>query len=127
MSIKLWVDDLRVAPEGWHWAKTVTEAIRILDEQDVSEVAVDHDICHENKMLAGEQEFYSTSACPETFEPVARFIAMMWKEGEAFPDFVTIHTANPIGAQKMKEILSQCSTGIVVTVKLAEQVEWPEE
>ena len=74
MVIKLWVDDIRPAPEGWHWAETVTEAIRILDTAEVTELSLDHDISYKVSIGHGDPRPFCS---PETFEPVARFIAMM--------------------------------------------------
>ncbi|MGV8875505.1 MAG: cyclic-phosphate processing receiver domain-containing protein [Rhodococcus sp. (in: high G+C Gram-positive bacteria)] len=42
--MKLWVDDLRLPPEGWEWAKTSREAITALSSSDVSELSLDHDL-----------------------------------------------------------------------------------
>jgi hypothetical protein len=42
--MRLWVDDLRVAPEGWVWVKTIGAAIRILRTGKVIELALDHDL-----------------------------------------------------------------------------------
>lgn len=94
--IKLFVDDLRKCPEGWHLARTVTEAIRILATQDVSSVSLDHDISHV-KEVNGIAHPY---ACPETFEPVAWYLRAIEFKGP-----IILHTANPIGAEKMKQIL----------------------
>ena len=43
--MRLWVDDLRIPPAGWEWAKTSAEAIRILDARvgDVEMMSLDHD------------------------------------------------------------------------------------
>jgi hypothetical protein len=30
----LWIDDIRVAPDGWMWAKTSQEAIAAIDAND---------------------------------------------------------------------------------------------
>lgn len=102
MSMKLYVDDLRQCPEGWQLARTVTEAIRILDTQRVTHVSLDHDISH-GVEVNGLTRLYP---CGETFEPVARFIGMMVEaSGEIGPQ-VTLHTANPVGAEKMRSILA---------------------
>lgn len=133
MAIKLYVDDIRnpdffVGP-GWHWARTVTEAIRILHTQEVSEVSIDHDICHPG------------TACPETFEPVARFIVTwIWDmDDETYGERyvrargnsnyegglpVTIHTANPTGAENMRQILETFGGHrVTVSVKMATSLE----
>jgi len=42
--MKLWVDDLRVAPAGWVWVKTIGAAIRHLKTGTVTDLALDHDL-----------------------------------------------------------------------------------
>ena len=98
MSIKLWVDDIRTEPEGWQRARSVTEAIRILDTMEVSEVSIDHDISMKVSVGHGDPRPF---ASPETFEPVARFIAAKYVPGIV----ITLHTASSIGAEKMAGIL----------------------
>jgi hypothetical protein len=121
MSIRLYVDDIRKEPEGWVRAKTVTEAIRILDEQDVVEVSLDHDISMKVSVGYGDSRPF---ASPETYEPVARFIRQMalahLNGGGSFNiNKVTLHTANAVGAEKMKAILAPVSQIIKVEVSLS--------
>lgn len=106
--MKLWVDDIRPAPEGWHRARSVTEAIRILATMDVDEVSLDHDISMKvsvGDLAAGYSEprpFRSN----ETFEPVAQYLALLaCCEGVWRPHKVTIHTANSVAAEKMRALL----------------------
>jgi hypothetical protein len=107
MGLLLWVDDLRnpidFCPEGelWHWAKTVTEAIRVLATVEVSRVSLDHDIMEYKPQPDGVLAV-STGMSMETFEPVARYIALM-----PDPPKVAIHTANPAGRSKMEAILAE--------------------
>lgn len=96
--MKLYVDDLRECPKGWFLARTVTEAIRILATRDVTDVSLDHDISHSVNMGNG---IYNHSACKETFEPVAWYLAAI-----SFKGLITLHTANPVGALSMKNILA---------------------
>ena len=109
MKIKLWVDDIRPAPEGWVRAHSVTQAIRFLDTQDVVEVSLDHDISM--KVAVGDKELGYSEPRPfrsnETFEPVARFIVAKYYNKRYYdPGLnITIHTANSVAADKMYEIL----------------------
>jgi hypothetical protein len=114
MGIKLWVDDLRQEPADWVWAKTATEAIRILDTQDVEEVSLDHDITHSHPTDTGR--LFTPTACPETYEAVARFIAA--KPGGI--KRVHIHTANPGGAQRMALIIGGAQPHIKLSRRLGE-------
>lgn len=105
--MKLYVDDIRKEPQGWVRAKTVSEAIRIIATQSVDEVSLDHDISHRINMDSIARPF----PCGETFEPVAWFL-----RGIKFSGKVTLHTANPIGAKKMAEILAD--VGIQAKIEL---------
>jgi hypothetical protein len=91
--MKLFVDDERPCPPGWELARTVTEAIRMLDTVPFDEVSLGYD-------AGGE----------ETFEPVARFIAVKngySQEYELYSPLpkITIHSSNPVGAESMRLIL----------------------
>lgn len=107
--IKLFVDDLRPAPEGWELARTISKAIRILDTLQVSEVSLDHDIASSLSIRE-----------PETFEPVARFIVRIY--GGFIPGIhkpkVTLHTGSPSGAQKLKAILADAGIDSIIAPKL---------
>lgn len=105
--MKLYVDDLRKEPPGWVRAKTVTEAIRILATQNVREISLDHDIATE---CCG-----CVRSSWETFEPVAWFLSLQYRYGDWRPK-VTLHTANPVGAKKMAEILADA--GIKAEIRL---------
>jgi len=106
--LKLFVDDYRPAPEGWHLAKTITEAVRILSGPVYADVvSLDHDIIYRE----GKHSFSE-----ETFATVARYIALMSKE--RLPKIVYIHTANPTGARDIEEILD----GIVPTERVGDSV-----
>lgn len=88
--MKLFVDDIRKCPKTWILARTITDAIRILATIHVTHVSLDHDI---QQSIPGTRGF-------ETFEPVARYIALM-----VDPPEVQFHTGNPIGGQKMADII----------------------
>jgi hypothetical protein len=93
--LKVFVDDLRDCPKGWQVARTITEAIRILSTQPVEEVSLDHDImAHVN--VASE----------ETFEPVARYLAVLNSILELNNQIkVRIHTSNTTAGKVMADIL----------------------
>lgn len=45
-QIRLWIDDVRLPPAGWEWAKTSEEAMQLITNEDIeiSEVSFDHDL-----------------------------------------------------------------------------------
>lgn len=121
MGIKLWVDDIRnpvwFVGDGWHWVKTVTEAICIIDEQDIEAISLDHDISMKVSVGYGDARPFCS---PETFEPVARFIAAKYLHEihggrTEFPP-ITLHTASSVGAEKMKRILNDAGLDCAVSL-----------
>ena len=42
--MKVWLDDVRTSPKGWTWVKTPKEAATLVEENDVDEVSLDHDL-----------------------------------------------------------------------------------
>lgn len=91
VKMKLFIDDLREPWPGWTLARTITQAIRILELFAVEEVSLDHDI---QQTVFGHTEM-------ETFEPVARYLLVM----PAPPPVIRFHTGNPTGGKRMAEIL----------------------
>ena len=93
MGIKLFVDDYRMCPKGWHPAKTVTDAIRILATVAVDEVSLDHDIIARCNRHTWDNE---------TFFTVAYYLALMPLETRPK---IRIHTGNIPQGRKMAELL----------------------
>lgn len=98
--MKLWVDDLRTAPEGWELARTIKDAIRMLATGLVEEVSLDHDIACFATIRFHDAIVPVEHTSEETFEPVAHYIALM-----PVKPIVRIHTGNPVGGERMAEIL----------------------
>ena len=94
MAAKLWIDDIRVAPEGWLWAKSSKEALAMLNDPKliIDEISFDHD-------LGGD----------DTTIPVAEFLEeIAYERQDTFPWVKWhIHSANPIGARNLRRILEQ--------------------
>ena len=97
-GIKLWVDDIRCAPQGWVLARTITEAIKTLAVLNVEEVSLDHDVAYFD-----ERGSWSGKNSAENFTSVAWFIRQLPPEER--PHTVYIHTANPEGAVVLNHIL----------------------
>lgn len=120
MDVKLWVDDFYAAPEGWHWAKTNTEAIRILSNPiiNVQEMAIDHDIYH--SMPEEGMTLVKAIVCAETFEATARFIKMRQSLGPYSKIYVTIQTGSPAGRKILVDILKD-TPGIEYAIAYTKQ------
>ncbi len=109
--MKVWIDELREAPKGWEWARTVNEAIRLLAEEEIHEVSMDYNVSLLVSIGTGTQYEVQTD---ETFEPVALFITHAFPT-KSFP--IEIHSDSEEGQQKLSEIFN----GWEVTIDPAEQ------
>lgn len=86
--MKLWVDDVRVAPEGYVWCKSVNEARQaILSNPDFELIDIDHDAGD----YAGDGGDY------------IRLLDWLEETGRTYP--IRIHSMNPVGVGNMRAIL----------------------
>jgi hypothetical protein len=89
--MKLYLDDERPAPEGWVLVKTSREAIEVLCTGTVEELSLDHDLGDGNGSgydvltWLEEQVYFGRMSCPKS---------------------IHIHSANPVGCQRMKQVIS---------------------
>ena len=97
--MKLWIDDVRPAPEGYYWCRSVKEAINIIiyceatvewdmiDAHTIELIDVDHD--------AGD---YAKDG--------GDYIKLLdWLEETSRNYPIRIHSMNPIGVQNMRAII----------------------
>ena len=96
--MKLWVDDIRNAPDDtWTVARTITAAFNILSKMDAEIISLDHDISHQVSIGTGLERPFP---CPETFVPVAHYAGLNHSAKKFH-----LHTSNPVGARVMKDLL----------------------
>jgi hypothetical protein len=117
MGLRLYVDDIRSCPEGYILCRTVTEAIRLLDTQDVSMVSLDHDI--QLSMPSPSGAIFIPVSSGETFEPVARFIA----NNPGAVTHVHFQTSNPAGGERMANIIRDRQPYIRITSAIGRSYE----
>ena len=93
--MKLWVDDVRPAPEGYAWCKSVNEAKEKIRNREfdmlptITMIDIDHD--------AGD---YANDG--------GDFINLLnWLEytGRNYP--IRIHSMNPVGVENMRRIIKR--------------------
>lgn len=90
--MKIWLDDLRPAPEGFLWLKTSQELLdwmqsRRADGLDLGElISFDHD-------LGGD-------------DTSRRCVYWMCENG-MFPQRVRVHSANPVGADYLRGMIQR--------------------
>lgn len=102
--MRLYIDDIRPAPEGWQQARTVTDAIRFIAMfgEQITDISLDHDISYAVEVAGTQRPFPS----PEDFTAVAWYIKSVYEGADIA---ITIHSANPVGAERIREILKDFS------------------
>ena len=112
--MNLWIDDIRNSPDGDEWitCRTVTSAVNAMQQfvTDIERISFDHDISHQISV----GNFSRPLPCDETFRPAANFLGLLYKNYNSMPHpegmgawepIVTIHSANPVGAREIYNIL----------------------
>ena len=91
--MKIWLDDLRPAPAGFVWCRSVNEAKRLIAEQDTSQptecIDCDHDL--------GD---YADDGGDGI-----RLLDWLLERGTLYP--VALHTMNPVGRDNMRRMLQR--------------------
>lgn len=86
--MRVWLDDVRPSPPGWEWVKSSSEVIRLLQEGDVTEMSLDHDLG-----FPIEDTGYMVLAWLER-----QLVDEQWEH--RLP-IIHVHTRNPVGWVKM--------------------------
>ena len=90
--MRLWVDDIRPAPDGWVTAKTSDHAITVLKNiLDVDEISLDHD-------LGGD----------DTTRPIVLWMC----ENNRFPPTIRVHSSNPPGVEWIEGMINRYGPGV---------------
>ena len=93
--MKLWIDDVRPAPEGYFWCKSVNEAKRVIADPhvqynyDINLIDIDHD--------AGD---YVNNG-----GDYIKLLDWLEETGRSFP--IRIHSMNPVGVENMRRIIKR--------------------
>lgn len=114
--MKLYIDDIRTPPnDSWQICRTIGSAIAALDmfASEITDISLDHDISHQIEMGGMSRPY----PCEETFDTVARYIVLVRRVlGPSFSPEITIHTSNPVGAQRMVDRLNEAGLFPKVTL-----------
>lgn len=81
--MKLWLDDVRPAPEGYTWVKTVGHAIMYIVSDKFTHISFDHDL---GKELTGYDLAKWIEKNADDIKP------MTWD----------VHSANPVGRKNIE-------------------------
>ena len=91
--MKIWIDDVRPAPDGYIWIKSVNEAKKVITYYEnllnIDVIDIDHD--------AGQ---YSKDGGDYIF-----LLDWLEETGRNYP--IHIHSMNPVGVENMKRIIQR--------------------
>jgi len=90
-KLRLWIDDVRKAPYGYVWLKSVNSAIDFIEKNvnDIELIDIDHD--------AGD--YYSDGGDYIKILDYLEFMRL------SYP--IHIHSMNPVGVQNMRNIINK--------------------
>lgn len=99
--MKLWIDDVRPAPEGYYWIKSVYQAIRVINKYSnwldnnmqgidlIELIDMDHD--------AGVYAHFGGD--------YIKLLDWLEEQGMSYP--IHIHSMNPVGVENMRRIIQR--------------------
>jgi hypothetical protein len=93
ISVKLFLDDVRDAPDGWTLARTVDECIHYLLTGKVDELSLDHDL--------GED------AHGQTGMSIIEWIEEEQNLGGPIPAVIRVHSMNPVGMNRIRDAITR--------------------
>lgn len=106
MSVNLWLDDVRPAPQGYTWAKTAKEARDLLATGAVVEASLDHDLGGEITTITASG--IAVAGMIESLTPDENGTALvrwMVETGHWPAKKPRVHSMNPVGARAMREMI----------------------
>ena len=95
--MKLWIDDVRPAPEGYVWCKSTLNALHTIyhNADNIEEIALDHD--------AGDYALEELERLCRSGNALKR---AYWREHCIRYRF-SLHSANPVGVANMRAIIQR--------------------
>jgi hypothetical protein len=91
---KLWLDDRRVPPDSsWHWAKTVDDAIVVMESAEIVEASLDDDLGQD------------PTGAPL---PLGRTLVTWMVEAQRWPlTAISVHSLNVSGVRYMEGMIER--------------------
>jgi hypothetical protein len=92
--MKVYLDDERPTPDGWHRVYAPEQAIGMLESGMVTHISLDHDL--------GEEDLFGTG-----------YDVVLWMEEQVMtnsnfvPPIMLVHSANPPAKKRMEEGIEQ--------------------
>ena len=92
--MKLWIDDVRPAPDGYEWAQSVLIAKAIIEVREEDNIKIELiDINHDAGDFVSDGGDY------------IRLLDWLEETGRSYP--IRIHSMNPVGVANMRAIMKK--------------------
>lgn len=115
--MKLWIDDIRPAPEGYIWVKSVNEAkdvigqyadfINSIDVTNVRNFDLRKQLLRDLRPFFAEDDLIDIDHdAGEYVEDGGDYIKLLdWFEEQGYDFLIHIHSQNPVGVENMRRII----------------------
>ena len=101
--MKLWIDDIRPAPAGYFWAKSVNEAKAIiLDSEEQAAIPRMYNCDFRIKLIDIDHD-----AGDYVYDGGDYIKLLDWLEEFGYDGYIHIHSMNPVGAENMRRIIQR--------------------
>lgn len=111
--MKLWIDDIRPAPEGYYWCKSVNEAMKHISwmEKELNNLKK-NDWCYSSETFAELFKLYKVIVI-DIDHDAGNYVSdggdyiklLDWLEETNRNYPIHIHSMNPVGVQNMRAII----------------------
>lgn len=90
--MRIWLDDIRPAPEGWVWKKNSSEILVTIIHNShlIEEISFDHDLGEDSLSGYDVLNVIETMVFNKTWEGLLNF---------------HVHSANPVGRKNMERVI----------------------
>lgn len=101
--MKLWIDDVRPAPEGYEWCKSVNEAIKaIVDTEEYAKIPRMFDCNFSITLLNIDHDAGDYASDGGDY---IKLLDWLEETGRNYP--IHIHSMNPVGVENMRRIIQK--------------------
>lgn len=90
--MNIWLDDIRIPPQDWHWFTSVDDCIDALLTEDVEAISLDNDL--------GYLDEYEMILAPEGYR-----VAEWMEKNQVWPYMVSVHSSNTVAVTLMQDII----------------------
>lgn len=110
--VLLWLDDVRPAPSGWLWVTNVIDAKSLLESGRVAVASLDHDLgacaaCMNGRTAEQWLDETRYTNAPHCSHVGTGYDLCLWmaETGHWPQDEPSVHSANPVGAERMRGVI----------------------